>query len=365
VSDIPALDHRNREVAAVMSWMLPGGHREPVAVGDVDAFLNAVIHQRVNGLVLEAFDEGAVAGAPDDTRARLVEAHLGALRSSLAAEAASVGVSDLFGSAGIRHAILKGCATAQLDYPDPAMRVTGDVDVLISRDDCALAIAALEGAGLQRMAPAFRTGWEQRYGKDIALIGEERVEIDLHLALVAGYFGIKMPTALLLERLETYEVAGRQMPALDPMGRLLHACIHTASSTPMRLGSAADVVQIAGSGDIDGAAFAAFTMELRCAALVARGLARAWDAFGVEPTELSEWAQRLRIDDRERKALAALERSGGESDWLSGLDALPPWKRPGYLVPLLVPSREHLRHRNRSYLDHFRISARRLRPGRR
>ena len=57
--------------------------------------------------------------------------------------------------------------------------------------------------------------------------------------------------------------------------------------------------------------------------------------------------------------------SGGESKWQSGLDALPPWKRPGYLLPLLVPSRAHLRHRHRSYLDHLRISARRLSPGRR
>jgi hypothetical protein len=365
VADSSALDQRNREVAAVMSWMLPGGRREEVPVGDVDAFLNAVVHQRVSGLVLEAFDQGAVAGTPADTRARLVDAHLAALRSSLAAEAASVTASDLFRAAGIRHALLKGCATAQLDYPDPAMRVTGDVDVLIARHDHAVAIATLEDAGLHRMAPAFRTGWERRYGKDIALIGDERVEIDLHLALVAGYFGIKMPTAPLLERLVTYEVAGRQMPALDAMGRLLHACIHTASTTPMRLGSAADVVQIAGSGDVDGAAFAVFTMELRCAAIAARGLARAWDAFGVQPTELSEWADRLRIDDRERKALAALERSGGESDWMSGLGALPPWKRPGYLLPLLVPSRAHLRHRHRSYLDHLRISARRLSPRRR
>ena len=38
------------------------------------------------------------------------------------------------------------------------MRVTGDVDVLIGRDDYALALATLEGAGLHRMAPAFRDG---------------------------------------------------------------------------------------------------------------------------------------------------------------------------------------------------------------
>ena len=335
----------------------------PVPVGDVDRFVGTVMHQRVSGLVLEAVDSGALAGWPDDVRPRLVDAHLAALRSSLAAEAASVGVSDLFNSAGIRHAVLKGCATAHLDYPDPAMRVTGDVDVLIARDDCGHAIATLESAGHQRMAPAFRTGWERRYGKDIALIGDERVEIDLHLALVAGYFGIVMPTAPLLERLVTYEVAGRQMPALDAPGRLVHAAIHTASTTPIRLGSAADVVQIAGSGNVDAAEFAAVAMALRCEAIVARGISRAWDAFGIEPTELSEWARASRPDSREASALAAFDGVGGESKWQSGLDALPPWKRPGYLLPLLVPSRAHLRHRNRSYLDHFRISAGRLRPG--
>ena len=365
MADAFVLDAVGRDVATVMGWVLPGCPRTEVPAGDVDRFVNTVVHQRVSGLVLDAVDAGALADWSDELRPRLVEAHLAALRSSLAAEAASVTASELLSSAGVRHAVLKGCATAQLDYPDPALRVTGDVDVLIGRDDYSLAIATLEGAGLRRMAPAFRIGWERRYGKDIALIGNDRVEIDLHLALVAGYFGIMMPTAPLLDRLVTYEVADRQMPALDAMGRLLHACIHTASTTPLRLGSAADVVQIAGSGDIDGVDFAAFTMELRCAAIVAHGFARAWDAFGAEPTELSEWAHRNRPDDRERKALAAFDGAGGESKWQSGLDALPLWKRPGYLLPLLVPSKAHLRHRHRSYLDHLRISVRRLSPGRR
>jgi hypothetical protein len=365
VADPAALDQRDREVALVMAWMLPGGRRQEVEVSDVDRFLGAVAHQRVSGLVLEAFDQGAITGAPDDFRPRLVETHLAALRSSLSAEAASVEVSDLFRSEGIGHAMLKGCATAQLDYPDPAMRVTGDVDVLVGRDDHGRAIAALERSGRHRSAPAFREGWERRYGKDIPLIGDDRVEIDLHLALVAGYFGITMPTEVLLERLVTYPVADRQMPALDAAGRLIHAAVHTASTTPIRLGSAADVVQIAGSGAIEPVEFAAFTLALRCEAIVARGIARAWDAFGVEPTELSEWARNLHVDDRQRRALAAFDGGGGESQWRSGLDALSPWKRPGYLLPLLVPSRAHLRHRHRSYLDHLRISARRLSPGRR
>lgn len=357
-----ALEQTDRDVASVMAWVLSGGSRTELPVRNVDRFVNAVMHQRVTGLVLEAADLGALASWPDEARPRLVEAHLSALRSSLAAEAASVTVSDLFRSVGIRHAVLKGCATAQLDYPDPAMRITGDVDVLIGRGDYAHALAALERAGLHRMMPAFRKSWERRYGKDIALIGDDRVEIDLHLALVAGYFGITMPTAPLLKRLVTYRVANQELPALDTMGRLLHAAIHTASTTPLRLGSAADVVQIAGSGNVDPAEFAAYAMALRCDALVARGIARAWDAFGIEPTGLSEWVRASRSVVRESAALAAFDGVGGESKWQSGLDALPLWKRPGYLLPLIAPSRAHLRHRHRSYLDHFRISARRLRP---
>jgi hypothetical protein len=365
VTDRFELDEADRDVATVMAWALPGARRRELPARDVEQFITTVAHQRVSGLVVAAARAGALAGWPDVTWDRLVDADLAALRSSLTAEAASVTVSELLASAGIRHALLKGCATAQLDYPDPAMRVTGDVDVLINRADHSPALAALGGAGLRRVMPAVRAGWERRYGKDIALIGDDLVEIDVHLALVAGYFGITMPTEPLLDRLVTHQLAGRQMPALDTMGRLMHACIHTASTTPLRLGSAADVVQIAGSGAIDAAEFAAFAMELHCESIVAHGLARAWDAFDVEPTDLSQWALSNHADDRERTALAAFDGVGGESKWQSGLDALPPWQRPAYLLPLLVPSRAYLRHRDRSYLDHVRISARRLRPRRR
>jgi len=364
VTSVAALDATNRDVATVMAWALPGCRRVEVPSGNVNRFVGAVAHQRVSGLVLEAADRGALAAWSDDLRPLLVDAHLAALRSSLAAEAASVVASETFGAAGIRHAVLKGCATSQLDYPDPAQRVTGDVDLLVDRGDHALAIAVLEQSGHRRMAPAFSERWEQHYGKDIALIGDDGVEIDVHLALVAGYYGITMATAPLLDRLVTYPVADRELPALDATGRVIHAAIHTASTTPIRLGSAADIVQIAGSGQIDPVDFAAVTMELRCEAIVARGIERAWDAFGAEPSELSQWASSVPVDDRERAALAAFDGAVGESKWRSGLLALPPWKRPGYLLPLLLPSREHLRHRNRSYLDHLRISLRRLSPRR-
>jgi hypothetical protein len=361
---VGALDPHVGAVAAAMAWALPGCHGTDVPPGDGDRFLAAVAHQRVSGLVLEAVDAGALAGWPDGLRPPLVETHLGALRTSLAAEAAGVRVADLFRAASIPFAVLKGCATAHLDYADPALRVTGDVDVLIARPDLATALAVLDRAGLSRSVPPFRAGWEQRYGKDLIVMGDDGIEIDLHLGLVSGYFGVVMPTQPLLERLVHYEVAGRSMPALDPLGRLLHACIHTAASTPIRLGSAADVVQIAGGDGAEVADLPEYADGLGVAGLVAQGLARAWNAFGAEPTALSAWADAYRPSPVEERALAAFTSTAGEARWWSGAAALPIRKRPGYVLPLLVPSRAHLRSRNRTYRDHVRISARRLAPRR-
>ena len=142
-----------------MAWVLPGGAASEMSCAVTSiAFVNTVAHQRVSGLVLDAVRPGCPRrlarrdSGPDWSRRTSA-----ALRSSLAAEAASVTVSDLFRSAGVRHAVLKGCATAQLDYPDPAMRVTGDVDVLIGRDDYALALAPSKAPG--------STGWRRRSGR--------------------------------------------------------------------------------------------------------------------------------------------------------------------------------------------------------
>jgi hypothetical protein len=358
----PSLDPAVRDVAAVMAWVLPGCRRQVVPPGDLDRFVGAVAHQRVSGLVLEAFDGGALERWPDGLRDRLVEIQLDGLRMSLAVEAASVRVADLLHAASIRFAVLKGCATAHLDYDDPALRITGDVDLLIARDDLPVVLAVLDRAGMRRPVPPFRARWEQCYGKDVIVMGDDGLEIDVHLALVEGWFGVRMPTASLLASLDRYEVAARSMPALDAVGRLLHACIHTAASTPVRLGSAADVVMIATAPDVAGA-LPVLAEQLGVAALVARGVDRVWDAFGAEPSELSAWAEGYRPSDEDARALAAFDTTVGETRWKTGVTALPLHRRAGYLLPLVVPSRAHLRARHRTYLDHLRISSQRLRPG--
>ena len=99
----------------------------------VDGLANLAEQHRVTGVVLAALDDGAATGVPAELIDDLADRHLRLLQQSLMAEADLVFVARLFQDAGIEFRVLKGCATAHLDYPDPALRLTSDVDLLVRR----------------------------------------------------------------------------------------------------------------------------------------------------------------------------------------------------------------------------------------
>jgi hypothetical protein len=348
------------EIAQVAAWSLPGGPRCTVQPEYPDRFVAAVAEQRISGLVAEAAANGALASSTPELTEQLRFTHLEALRTSLAVEAASVEVSALLDGAGIRHALLKGCATAQLDYDDPSLRTTGDVDVLIDRTAYSATLEHLGRAGIQRLVPPFRTRWEQQYGKDIPLRGAAGIEIDLHLGFVGGYFGVNSDTGSLLDELVEYPLAGRRLPALDPVGRIVHAAIHSAGGPHIRLGSAADVIVLVAQRAPTPESVADRAHRLGCAPLVAAGIVRAGQAFRVDLGAIGQWASGVQPTASEAHALAALVHPGGEGVWLSGLHRLPWARRAGYLAPLLVPSRNHLDARGRTLPGHLRASIRHL-----
>jgi hypothetical protein len=363
------------EIATAAAWTLPGTPRRTVEPRDPDHFVAAVAEQRISGLVVAAATAGALHTSTPRLTEQLHATHLEALRTSLAVEAASVEVSTLLDRAGIRHALLKGCATARLDYPDPSLRITGDVDVLVDRSSYAAALDCLDRAGIGRLVPPFRTYWEQRYGKDIALRGAAGIEVDLHLGLVGGYFGVGAATGPLLDELVDFPLAGRRLPALDPVGRIVHAAVHSAGGPAIRLGSAADVIVLAADPAVTAGSVAERSRRLRCEPLVAAGIVRAGRTFGVDLGAdhdadlgadhdplgaLGRWAAGVEPTAAETHALGALTRPGGEGVWLTGARRLPWSRRAGYVAPLLLPSRRHLRARGRTLPGHLRQSVRRL-----
>lgn len=82
-------------------------------------------------------------------------------------------IDALFEREGLRYAVIKGAATRELTYDNPALRHCGDIDLLVARDQRVAAARALTGLGYRlRMNPAL-------VSHEVAL-SKGMVEIDLH-----------------------------------------------------------------------------------------------------------------------------------------------------------------------------------------
>ena len=148
-------------------------------------------------------------------------------------------------SAGVDHAVLKGVATAHLDYASPAMRQFGDVDILVRPADVSRTLDAFH-----------KIGWEQAYvlprhhlsfTHAITLRSGTRVELDLHQRIAHRGLGRLIPVDELLASTESFTLGEREIRALSRPARLVHAGVHVIASRGdyRRLSSTADVLVLA------------------------------------------------------------------------------------------------------------------------
>jgi hypothetical protein len=153
-------------------------------------------------------------------------------------------VTRLLAAHGIRSAVLKGAATAHLDYPDPSWRGFGDIDLLIDSAHRVLATEVLAPAGWTRDFPLPPGHDEYTH----AVVLEQRtMELDLHQRLGPRAIGVLAPAPELLDRAVPFEIAGNELRALDPVDRLIHAAVH-AAAVPSRhrvLSTVTDVLRVA------------------------------------------------------------------------------------------------------------------------
>lgn len=134
-------------------------------------------------------------------------------------------------SAGVqRTVLLKGAVLGWLVYPDPALRSTNDLDLLVSRSDAQRAHEALLGLGYteqllfpNRSASA-RQYHERVYWRDTAA-GSFRQIVEVHTGF-AQRFRHPVPYERLVERAHRFEPA--QAYRLDDADQLLHLAVHMA-----------------------------------------------------------------------------------------------------------------------------------------
>lgn len=335
---------------------LPGTRvpRQPAALtGEVIGLAAA---HRVQGLLWSAIGQGHVVGDDDVvTSARVATAR--ALRTCLIAEETGLLAIDAMTDAGVDVRALKGLAISHLDHVDPARRVFGDADLLVRPKQYPAAIRALEGAGFRRAEPAHRLSWERRFGKSVVMLSRRGAELDLHLRITGGYFGERIDhTALWAARPDTFDVAGRQVAALDRAGRLLNACCHAVLGGSSGLRALHDVALLASTGDDWATAVDRATAD-GVDIVLARAIQRAWEAFGLSPHHpAAAWAQAYTPSPAQAAGLATYSTAAeaARSDEDRGVMlALSPLDKARYLAGLAFPPRAYVASRGRTYRSHL------------
>ncbi|MEM7342280.1 MAG: nucleotidyltransferase family protein [Actinomycetota bacterium] len=166
-------------------------------------------------------------------------------RSQLHLVATARRVCRWLDDAGIQTRVLKGLATAEVDYAAPQLRQTGDVDLLVARHDYERAALIIRDNGCEPLA---RRGAPGAVLKGSAFRTSDGVEIDLHFR-ISRYASSPADEPLF----GSGAVLPARLLALDREGRLVHAAVHSldTAAPDRRLSSVADLVAIIDNHDVE------------------------------------------------------------------------------------------------------------------
>jgi hypothetical protein len=304
------------------------GHGGPV-VPDADTWeewASLARLERVVPLLYELVDT-VPTDLTDEQRIRIHARQTDAQSHAVRLEHHLVAVSTMLEADGVRSAVLKGPATAHLDYPDPSWREFADVDLLIEPDQRADATAALVAAG-----------WSQRYALPegheefthaLTFVHEAGIELDLHQRIAHRGLGVLVPTRTLLDAAVPLEIGGAQLHALGQVDRMIHAAIHAVTSRGLnrRLSSVADVLRVATATADRARDVLARAERWRVRPLVERAVRDAF-ATAALPVERG-WAAAMRAPTRHRDRLVEQAYLGAHrrpvTEELAYLRLLPGW----------------------------------------
>ena len=333
--------------AAVAAWGLATAHRLPTSPLDDSAFTELVTscrQQRVLGLLGAAVADGSFP-TTDPQRLELDRGWQEWLGHAVRAEQLALRVRDVLTADGIPVRVLKGLALAHTAYPDPALRVHGDVDLLVPHDRLHRAgmvlVETLDGI---RAEPEVRAGFDDRFGREV-MVRASGVEIDLHRTLVNGAYGVRIPLPSLLEDPQSITVGGGTLEVLPAVPRLLHAAYQsTLADWPPRLVAFRDLAQVLVHDAPELDALLDTARAWRGTAVLAAGVRAAWRGLRVTTRPpLVDWAERHHAPAYDRLLItAARGRARGYTAGVTTLLAVPGVRdRAAYLRAVLAPSPEY------------------------
>ena len=319
--------------------------------------VKAVEQERLAGLLARAVADGALPTTDEqaDEAARL---EIRWACTTLLLERKLLELSERLEGAGIPHLALKGSAFAHSAYPDPALRTFGDVDVLVPGAAFDAAVTVVSSWGGRRRFSEPRPGFTSRFGKGVAMVMPDGVEIDLHRTLVAGPIGLRVDLDGLFATAVTLTIAGRVLHRLAPEEAFLHACYHAAlGGRVARLVPQRDMAQMLLTTDVDLDRVHHLAEAWRGRAVVAHAVAGAWQTLTLADHPLARWAEQYVPAPPERRALALYlgHRRSYARQTAMAVGAVPGWgPKAVYLRALVAPSRDYLATRERTYWRRIR-----------
>lgn len=187
----------------------------------------------VPGEVEEAFRREAMVA---EFGARRLEAQLQEVLATLAAR-------------GIEPVLLKGAGLAHTVFAGIARRPMRDLDLLVTRDELAPALAALRAAGWREDAGARPSERYESHQHAAPLVapggGAGGGVVELHDTLFARGHPFRLDGGAVLARSRRVPSALGAVRVPSPVHQLLHACLHFAWSHEMRWGAWRAVADVA------------------------------------------------------------------------------------------------------------------------
>ena len=313
------------------------------------AVVTAARHHQLTGSLIAGVRRGLIGlavGARDD----LERAHRDELLSCLYREAELLAVRDRLTGVvdGADVVVLKGPAIAHLDEPDPSWRSFSDVDLLVRADRLDAVVQVLQADGATRPWAQRRPGFDARFAKSVTLTLASGMELDLHRSLCDGVHGFRVPLPRLFEMGQSWDLGGREMVALAPVHRLLHAGHHAVlGSARPKLMSVRDLAGYLSRGEVS---VEEATREAELwggTAVLADAVQVTGSAFGWLPERWARWVDAVEVSDRDRRIIARQQVEGSSFGpaKISALAELAPGDRPAFALGVAFPSRAHLRSR--------------------
>lgn len=245
----------------------------------------------------------------------------------------AVQASCALADADVPHVLLKGPTTARWLYSPP--RTYRDVDLLVPHDVVQSAVRALEAAGVAR-ASAGRLGEEASHS--LLMLSPTGIELDLHITLPMLELRSDRTHDLwdaLKEHIESFDLDGVAVPALDEPARCLVLALHALGNGQRDARSLEDLrrARLRGSA-VTWDSAAGLAGRLGASALLQAGVTLV--EKGPLPADLP-LAVRLRLTGA----------SGGAYQ-LERLRQVPRRRRPALILRELFPSVGFMRYANPS-----------------